>query len=309
MKFWPLAIGVAVAGCATRPMPTHSLPAGIEAVSLLGDTLRAPALNDATRALYEARLDSARRAVQSNTDDADALVWLGRRTAYLGRYREAIALYSEGISRWPQDARFYRHRGHRFLTVRQFADAVRDFDRAERLVRDRADEIEPDGIPNARNTPTGTLQFNIYYHQALAHYLRGDYARARDAWQRCLGVSLNHDTQVATRYWLYLTLRRLGRSAEAREILGPVMPGLDIIENRSYHRLLLMFKGDLPPDSLSTPGDAVDTATVAYGIAVWHGVEGRREEQLRWLRIARAGSQWPAFGYIAAEADLARIRR
>jgi len=307
MRFGIIA-AVLVVGCASR-QPSAVLPGGAEAISLLGDTLRSPALADATRALYESRLDSARRAVQANASDPEALIWLGRRTAYLGRYREAIAIFSDGIARWPGDARFYRHRGHRYITIRRFADAARDFERAERLVRGRVDEVEPDGLPNARNIPTSTLQFNIYYHQALAHYLRGEWSRAHDAWQRCLGVSLNHDAQVATRYWLYLSLRRMGRQRDAEAILGPVLAELDIVENRAYHRLLLAFKGELPVDALFTPDDAVDTATVAYGIAAWHGAEGRREENLRWLRRARSGSQWAAFGYIAAEADLARSQR
>ena len=45
------------------------------------------------------------------------------------------------------------------------------------------DEVEPDGLPNAQNIPTGTLQFNIFYHLGLAHYLKGDLAAALDAYR------------------------------------------------------------------------------------------------------------------------------
>jgi len=284
-------------------------PLSAQVVSLLGDTLRPPPIPAETRAVYEARLDSARRAVEANPADPEALIWLGRRTAYLGDYHQAIAIFSRGIGAWPRDARFLRHRGHRYLTIRDFRSAAADLDRAARLVRGRSDEVEPDGLPNARNIPTSTLQFNIYYHLGLARYLMGDYSRAREALERCLGVSVNHDAQVATRYWYYLTLRRLGRHNEARELIDGVAADLDIIENRSYHRLILVFKGDLPPDSLATSGEGVDGATINYGLAAWHELEGRRPQSGEHLRRARSGSQWAAFGYIAAEADLARLGR
>ena len=285
------------------------MPAGAEAISLLGDTLRPVPLSAETRALYEQRLDSAARAAAANPDDPEALIWLGRRTAYLGRYREAIAIYTRGIEQWPDDPRFYRHRGHRWISVREFGRAATDFSRAARLVRGKADEVEPDGLPNARNTPTSTLQFNIWYHLGLAQYLRGRYGDARAAYERCLGVSLNHDAQVATRYWYYLTLRRLGRHAEARAVAAAVTAELDIIENRSYHQLLLVFKGALPVDSVLSADQGIDGATLGYGLAAWHAAEGRAAESRAMLQRARSGGQWSAFGYIAAEADLARMRR
>ncbi len=73
---------------------------------------------DAPPAPMEAAQAAALADWERNPDDADALIWAGRRTAYIGRYREAIGIFSEGIARHPDDARMYRHRGHRYLTVR-----------------------------------------------------------------------------------------------------------------------------------------------------------------------------------------------
>ncbi len=299
--------GALLAGCAARPGPAPAPPpAGAEAVSLLGDTLRAPALAAEVRRRYEAQLDSARRAAAADPDDADALIWVGRRTAYLGHYREAIAVFSRGIERWPRDARFYRHRGHRWITVREFSRARRDLERAAELMRARPDEVEPDGLPNARGIPTSTLRTNILYHLGLAHWLLGDPVRARAAWQECLRAAGNPDMDVATRYWLYLADRRLGRTIAAQQLLEPVRADLDIIENHSYHRLLLVFKGDLPVDSLAG-GEGLDGATTAYGLGAWQLAEGHRPPAVAYLRRARAGGQWAAFGFIAAEADLAAL--
>ena len=44
----------------------------------------------------------------------------------------------------------------------------------------------------------------------------------------------------------------------------------------------------------------------AYGIGNWHLYNGRRAEAERIFRRIVAGGQWGAFGYIAAEAELAR---
>ncbi len=112
----------------------------------------------------------------------------------------------------------YRHRGHRFITLRCFDDAIKDFEKAAKLVKGKPDEVEPDGLPNARNIPTSTLQSNIWYHLGLAHYLKGDFGSARKAYREAEKVSKNPDMMVATTHWLYMTLRRLGREKEATRI-------------------------------------------------------------------------------------------
>jgi len=172
------------------------------------------------------------------------------------------------------------------------------------------DETEPDGAPNRLNIPTSTTQGNIYYHLALAHYLKGDYEPALAAWQEALRIARNNDTRVAVTDWLYMTLRRLGRHDEARALLTSITPDLEIIENTAYHRRLLFYKGQLPADSLLTPGqtDELQYVTQGYGVGNWYLAEGdsARARQI-FDRVLQSG-YWAAFGYIAAEADVARER-
>ncbi len=308
-RFPLLCLCLILVGCAGRLPPQGApVPFSAEAVSLFGEPLVAPALPAETRADREAKLAEARAAVERSPDDAGALIWLGRRTAYLGRYREAIEIFFRGIAKHPDDARFYRHRGHRYITVREFDRAVADLERAAQLIAGKADEIEPDGLPNARNVHTSTLQSNVWYHLGLAHYLKGDFEAALAAYQECLKVSGNPDMLAATSHWLYMTLRRLGREEAARQVLGPIHAGMDIIENQAYHRLLLLYKGELSPAALraGAAGD-LDPPTIGYGLGNWHLYNGRREEALRTFREVLAGGNWPAFGFIAAEADLQRL--
>lgn len=258
----------------------------------------------------EADLANARAALKKSPDDPDALIWVGRRTAYLGRYRDAIAVFTEGITKFPKDARFLRHRGHRYITVREFDRAVADLEKAAALVAGQPDQIEPDGQPNARGVPLTTLQSNIRYHLALAHYLNHDFAKAAPVWQQARDSVNNPDNLVSASYWLYLSLRRLNRPDDAARVLERITPNLEVIENGSYHSLLLLFKGDRSEaDLLTTLSGGPSGAAVLYGVGAWHLINGRGPAAEKIFRGLVDGRDWAPFGVIAAEAELARISR
>jgi tetratricopeptide (TPR) repeat protein len=267
----------------------------------------APVLSENARKVYETRFAEA-KADYEKSPTADAVIWLGRRAAYLGNYREAIRVFTEGIEKFPSDARMYRHRGHRFITLRCFDDAIRDFEKAARLVRGKADEIEPDGLPNARNTPTSTLQSNIFYHLGLAYYLKGDFKKALKAYRAAEKVSTNPDMLVATRHWLYMTLRRSGKNKEAEKSIADIRDGLDIIENDDYYKLVKVYQGKLKADDLlketGAQADSLSNASLGYGLGNWFLYNGEREKASQIFRRIAAGNQWASFGYIAAEAEL-----
>ncbi len=302
--------GAAILGCIPRQSTAPSRPQSFEAISLLGDTLRAFPIAAETRTRYERQLAEARAAYERSPQNADSIIWYGRRLGYLGRIREAIDVYSRGIALHPDNPWLYRHRGHRYITVRELDKSIADFERAAQLVAGKPDEIEPDGQPNAQNTPIGTLHSNIDYHLALAHYLEGDFERALPVYARELAGARNDDRKVSIAHWYYMALRRLGRDDEAAAVVAPITRQMKVIENDTYHRLLLLYKGDLPADSVlsldSTGEMSVTDATAAYGIGNWHLYNGRPAEARRIFERIIAGGQWGAFGYIAAEAELAR---
>jgi len=271
-----------------------------------------PPVSPEARREMEARLDEARERYRENPNSADAAIWVGRRLAYPGRFREAIDVYTEAIGKFPQDARLYRHRGHRYITTRQFALAIADLNTAARLIKGKPDEPEPDGQPNARNIPTSTLQFNIWYHLGLAYYLTGNNPKALAAYRQCLKVSNTPDRLVATSHWLYMTLRRLNRSREAAEVLTPIGLQMDIIENRGYYRLLLMYKGSVSPEALRDEAlkeaSSAGAYSILYGLGNWYLYSKRRNEAIRIFQEMLSGNQWTSFGYIAAEADMKRLQ-
>lgn len=279
-----------------------------EATSLFGEPLYAPEFPAPQKAKLEADLAQARTAYDANPNDADAIIWLGRRLAYLGRYQDAIATYTRGLALHPSNPRLYRHRGHRYITIRDFARAAADLEKAASLVQGTPDEVEPDGAPNRFNIPRSTLQSNIWYHLGLARYLMGDFPRALEAYRECLAVSKNDDMRVATADWLYMTLRRLGRTAEAARVLEPIHEKMEILENTAYHRRLLMYKGLLTPEQVLDPNerDPIQIATQGYGVGNWYLYNGQIDRARALFETIRAGTGWAAFGFIAAEADLRR---
>ncbi|HYE89248.1 MAG TPA: hypothetical protein VEA16_23010 [Vicinamibacterales bacterium] len=288
---------------------TATLAQKPEATSLSGKPLLAPATIPNQQKL-EADLAEAQKTLAANPTDAEAIIWVGRRYGYLWRYNDAIATFTKGIALHPNNPKFYRHRGHRYITIRQFAKAQADFEKAVSLIKGQPDEIEPDGAPNPAGKPRSTLQFNIWYHLALSHYLQGNYARAYDAWVECMKVSKNDDSIVATSDWMWMTLMRLDRKAEAAKVLERITPKMEILENSAYHRRLLMYKGVEKPEALldTTTPDPTQLATQGYGVANYYLVTGETAKARQVLNTIVSGTGWNAFGFIAAEADLQRLK-
>jgi tetratricopeptide (TPR) repeat protein len=273
-----------------------------EAISFLRIPLYSPTPSAAMVANYE----DARKSWEASPGDVEAIIWYGRRTAYLGRFQEAIRIYSNGIELHPEDARLYRHRGHRLITTRQLDNAIADLEHAAWLIEGTQDEVEPDGLPNELGIPVSTLHSNIWYHLGLAYYLSGNYLRADQAYAQRAASAANNDMLVSTAHWRYMTLRRLGRHEEAAALLEPITRDMEIIENHAYHRLCLFYKGELGEDDLVGDGGSTSDAATAYGIANWHLAEGDTERGTEILKEILSRYGWAAFGTIAAEADLAR---
>jgi len=288
-----------------------------EARSLLdGRPLRRPTFPPERAAKLEADLAAARAAYDADPQNEDAAIWYGRRLAYLGRYREAIEVFTLGLRVHPDSPRLLRHRGHRYITVRELDRAWNDLERAADLIAQSTlpDEVEADGAPNAAGIPRSTLHSNIYYHLALVAYLRGEFGRAASIWDGAIAsLAMNDDTLVAFAYWRFNAQTRLGNENIALAGLERIRSGMDVIENHAYYRLLLVFKGELGEQQIITDArasaNAVDVPTTLYGIANRRlttfdlsGATSLMEE------VIGVTDQWPAFGYIASEIDLRRLR-
>jgi tetratricopeptide (TPR) repeat protein len=279
----------------------------------------APVLSPETRKQYESKLAEANETLNKDPEDVDAIIWQGRRTAYLGEYKSAIKIFTDGIRKFPNDARLYRHRGHRYITLRCFDDAIKDLEKAAEMTRKGPDVIEPDGLPNARNIPTSTLQTNIWYHLGLAYYLKGDWSMAAakfmGSYNRAYTAS-SPDMMVASAYWAYMCGARFGKPQRAgadQMLKTEIKDDLDIIENHDYYKLIKLNKGQLKAEDLlkeiQNDANTLGSASLGYGLGNYFLYNGEKEKAIAIFRKIVAGNQWASFGYIAAEAELARNPR
>jgi tetratricopeptide (TPR) repeat protein len=305
-----LIILVVISSCAVEKK-SETLSDDKPVVGLDGRIFTAPELTDKTKSRLDSNLAGAQKNFDENSSEEN-YIWLGRRQAYLSGYSKAIKTFSEGIDKFPESYKLFRHRGHRYITLRQFDKALADFQQAAALMPQEL-EIEPDGQPNKINKPLSTTQFNVWYHLGLAHYLRGDFESASKAYAECMKISNNDDLICATTDWLYMTYRKIGMQAEAQIILDRIPADtMNIIENDSYYARLQMYKGLVPPDDLlkvSAANEDVDLAlaTQGYGVGNWYLATGDTTRAVEIFKQVVNGKHFAAFGFIAAEAELQRL--
>ncbi|WP_106792800.1 hypothetical protein [Aquimarina sp. Aq78] len=250
--------------------------------------------------------EKAKQDFLADSDNIDNIIWYGRRTAYLGKYKEAIEIYSNGIKKHPNEARLYRHRGHRYVSIREFDKAIHDLEFATTLIEGKENNIEPDGLPNAMNIPVSSLHGNIWYHLGLAYYLKNDMKKAHQAYLNCRNLRSNDDNTVSSTNWLYMIQRRMGNEDLARELLDSITNNMTIIENTSYYNLCRFYKGKITIDSLQIGKDAPQDDATRYGIANWFFYNGNKEKARVILQEILEGKSRSSFGYIAAESDFSR---
>lgn len=248
-------------------------------------------------------LEAARAAHARHPANVDSIIWFGRRIAYTGDFTQAVAIYTEGLRLHPDEPRLLRHRGHRYLSLREYPRAIADLQRAYDLTKGKPDEVEPDGMPNARGIPTSTLQSNIRYHLALGRFLTGDFPGAAEMWGEDARAAANLDHRVAATYWWVVALARQRDTGAVQAALAPIQADWDIIENGSYHRILLWMKGEMTEEALrATMTTPIEKQTIGNGIAQWHQANGRRASAELALREVLATGPAASFGYLAVEA-------
>jgi tetratricopeptide (TPR) repeat protein len=284
------------------------VPEGAEAVSLSGKPLSMP---EATNETVLDNLTAAKVRYMDYPMDPKRALWYGRRLAYAGEYREAIKIFSDGMLDAPNNARFYRHRGHRYITTREFDRAIADLEKAAAMIKGKSNKSEEDGAPNEFGIPVSTLHGNIYYHLGLAYYLKQDFENAKRVYDLDFSVARNDDNQVSIAHWRYMIRRRMGESHDAaKHVLDTISADMNILENHTYHKLDLFYKGEVSEAEISEGIDMEDSAdaATAYGIANWHYYNGDVDKARGMLEKMMNAKAWGSFGYVAAEADLAALK-
>jgi tetratricopeptide (TPR) repeat protein len=295
-----------IAACTTQPSQKSepvNLPSGAEAISFSGKPLhvRKP---DSTVAR---RSDSLINILKSKASlSEDDYVEMGRLLVTQNRFRDAIVNYTEGISKYPESFKLYRQRGHRYINLRQLEDAITDLEKARDLMASQPDAMEYGGD----GKPTATTQHQVWYHIGIYHYLKGDYTKCAEAFEKALASAHEPNNIAGASDWLYNAYQRMGDKAKAENVLAPFTADYPI-EDKSYpyFRRLLLFKKVIKPEELIDPdmdptAMSVQDMTKLYGLANYYAYNDDPTMANELYKKVLLTDQWLGFAYAGAELDV-----
>ena len=232
-------------------------------------------------------IKTARAALDADPKNIARIVDLGVAESGARQFREAIATFTRGLAIEPDNALLLRWRGHRYLSVREFDRAFADLTRGAAL---------------------DSSIYGIWYHLGVVQYLRGDFAAAAASFTKAQPLAPDAGELAGSTDWLWMSLSRAGRSADAKAMLDR-RPDSKPVTN-AYARRLQLYRGEIGPEGVVTPADTddVQVATLAYGLGNWYLVRGDTAQARHWFERSVQSGGWPAFGFIASEVELRRLR-
>jgi Flp pilus assembly protein TadD len=229
----------------------------------------------------------AQRAVDADPRSVQKLITLGIAQSGARQMQEAVRTFTRALAIEPDNPILYRWRGHRYLSVRNFDRAMADFTRGYGM---------------------DSTVYGILYHLGVLRFVRGDFNAAADAFRRAQPLAPDAGELAGSTDWRWMSLMRAGRASEAAAMLARRPDSLPTTV--AYARRLKLYRGEIGPDQLLTPSDTgdVELATLAYGLGNWYLVRGDTTRARAAFQRSVASGGWPAFGFIAAEAELKRLR-
>ena len=230
----------------------------------------------------------AESALAAAPRDVARIIALGVAQSGVRQYREAIATFTRGLAIAPDEAMLYRWRGHRYLSVRELERALDDLTRGSQL---------------------DSTNYGIWYHLGIVRYARDDFAGAADAFTRAERRAPDAGERAGATDWLWMSLSRAGRAADARALLDRRPDSLP--PGNAYGQRLRLYRGEIGPDDVLTAADTGDiaVATLSYGIGNWYVVRGDTARARAWFERSVQSGGWPAFGFIVSEIELRRPRQ
>lgn len=266
-----LAVGTTLPTAAAAQAVEYRSPAGVE---------------------YRAQRDTgaiarAESALATDSRNVPLIIQLGLAQSAVRQYREAIRTFTRGLALEPDNALLYRWRGHRYLSVRELDRAFADLTHGAQL---------------------DSTIYGIWYHLGIVRFARGDFAGAADAFARAQPRAPDAGELAGSTDWLWMSLSRAGRTADARAMLDRHPDSLPV--TNAYARRLRLYRGQIPLDSMLTSADTgdIDVATLSYGVGNWLLVRGDTTKAREWFQRSVRSGGWPAFGFIMSEIELRRLR-
>lgn len=231
----------------------------------------------------------AREALAADPKNVDKIIQLGLAQSAVRQYHAAIATFTRGMAIDPKNPLLYRWRGHRYISIGSFDKALADLTRGNKL---------------------DSTNYDIYYHIGVAHFERGEFDQAATAFAQAQRRAPNDNEIAGATDWLWMSLARARRSAEAQKALAPITDALKITSATAYWQRLKLYRGAIGPDQVIGPLDtaAVQIATMSFGVGNWYLAKGDTVNARTWFKRAVDSGGWPGFAFFAAETELRRLR-
>jgi len=227
----------------------------------------------------------AERALAADPRNVALFIQLGIAQSAMRQFREAIQTFTRGLEVAPNDPMLLRWRGHRYLSVRELDHARTDLERGL-------------GIDS-------TI-YGILYHLGIVRFARGEFAQAAALFARAQPRAPDAGELAGSTDWLWMSLMRAGRPAEAKAMLDRKPDSLPV--SNAYTRRLQLYRGQIGPEAVFTPADTADVqvATLSFGLGNWYLIRGDTAKAKEWFRRSVASGGWPGFGFILSEIELRR---
>lgn len=254
-----------------------------------------------------AKSDSLIAAIRSKTElSEEDYISIGRSLSGIGQFRKAVDNYTEGLAKFPDSYKLLRHRGHRYINLRQLEPAIADLTKAAQMIPLEPPVFETD----AAGKPGASYQHQIWYHIGVYHFLKRDYLKGAEAFEKSLATAYNGADKAGASDWLYNCSMRAGNNARATEVAKPFTADFDI-ENKDYpyYRRLLLFNNVIKPADLVDENAPVDKMsllelTKLYGLANYYLYQGDTTHATSLYNKVLESSEWAGFAYASAELDV-----
>lgn len=235
----------------------------------------------------------------------DEYIELGRSYIAANRFRDTIELYTRGLQEHPESFRLLRHRGHRYINVRELDNAIADLNRAVELIGDaHTDVLEY----NSNGEPSATYEHWVYYHIGLYHYLNENWAEAAAAFQKCVDTATANPVLVGATDWLYNAYQKGGMPEAAQAAIDAIPADLETNREHPYFKRVMVYKGEWEPGrfvNLDKPGEdwSGGDITVGYGIANWYRFNGDSDMAEEIHRKILRSPSWNAWAWVVTDKE------
>ncbi len=143
----------------------------------------------------------------------------------------------------------------------------------------------------------------------MAYYLQNDLPNVYRAYSNRIVREKYDDNLVSGGHWLYMIIRRMEQEDQAIEAIQGVHSNMDIIENHSYYKMCLFYRGLMeelelhPIEANSSSDDVLD-----YRLVNWHLNHNQDTVRAKQYveQLFENGNKY-FFAYIVTESDGNRL--